>query len=249
MATESYQSKIVSSPPSLTKALREAVKRPGRKGTWLQHLSDNQLLEVYWRLKNGQAAQAITKIAQVDWGIQRKSSPKSLARSVLDFRDRVLGDIEISDMRTNEGASQAKALVKKAKFVAEKVDGIKRMEWLIEVQSERVMMLFEREKQSLPFKHTDHTVEVLCKMIYQYETLKMQLGIQPTIPQEYNVHVTHTWNKVVSGIGDESVKSADALTRFLQWADKNAVTMKLDHESGTYIPVGKQEDGEPQQTE
>jgi hypothetical protein len=62
---------------------------PGKQRTWIADLTDDQLYELFKRLRNGQKAKPIARYIQKKWGIRTNSSAHSLSQAVLKFRKRI----------------------------------------------------------------------------------------------------------------------------------------------------------------
>lgn len=242
MSTQSLKDKVQEglTNDALVRTLRQAVKPPGKKGTWLNLLNDLQLTEVYYRLQMGKPAYAIVKIAKEEWGVKRESDSKSMAREVRKFRDRALGEIaSVGSSGTPQATEIVQSLAKKAKLVSEKVDALDMFGWLINLQAARIELLHAAEKRSLPFKHTDGAVRNLGDMLGQYVKMQIDLGLIQQQPQEYNLQVQYSFSKIQEGLNGKGPQAANALGRFLQWAEEEAVTLKLDPETGSYVPVAE----------
>lgn len=219
---------------SVIKRLREAVKPPGKKALWLNSLTDKQLAEVYHRLKMGQAAHYIVRIVQNDWGHFRKSDTGSLSRAVRRFRKEVLGDLQQDGRPTEEGKKLSDRLENRGKKVADKLDGMGRLGWLIEVQTDRVVALYEKEKASLPFKFTGKEVKTLAEMLETYIRLQIDLGLLDSKPSEYNLTIKHRFDGLLqNSLREDGVAMLDATNRFLELAEQKALTFKLS-EDGSY---------------
>lgn len=220
---------------SVIKKLREIVQPPGKKGLWLRHLSDQKLAEVYHRVRMGQSAHHITKIAQKDWGVMKNSTPKSLARAMVTFRDKVLGEIKVDAIKSPEGKKEYGARKKRAKRITDKLDGMGRLRWLIEVQTDRLEQLIERESKSLPFKTTDKTVEILGGLIDKYIQYMMDLGLVDSKPPELNVNISHKFSQLIGVLPDDGARLISAANRFLDMATKEAILMEPDS-TGVFAP-------------
>jgi len=240
MANQSLPAKVEDglANEKLIRTLRQSVKPPGKKGTWMNMLNDSQLVEVYYRLQAGKPAYAIVKIAQNEWGIKRDADAKSMARSVREFRDRTLGEIgALASGVATHSVEMCKTLANKAKRIGDKIDVLGRMAWLIEIQSERIELLHTAEKKSLPFKHTETAVRALGELLGQYVKIQIDLGLIQRQPDEFNLHVQHSFSKIQAGLGGQGPAAANALGKFLAWAEEEAVHMKLDPETGSYVPI------------
>ena len=224
----------------IVKKLRAAAHPAGQKGNWMKHLSDKQLSEVYHRLKLGQNAVHIAKIAQSQWGLMQGSESRSIARSIRKFGKKVLGEMQLAKLDAKQEAKQIESDMRKAKRVVDKLDGLGRLRWLIDVETDRLEALREREKAAIPFKFTDRTVQTLGVLLDMYMKWQVELGIVDSKPSEYNVNIKHGFEGImehtVQGNGNRMV---DATHRFLEMAKQKALTLKRA-DDGSYSLGGSE---------
>jgi hypothetical protein len=229
----------------LINAMRKVVAPPGKRGTWLRRLSDNQLAEVYHRLKRGQPAYRIAKIAQEDWGVNRKADIKSMSRAIRAFKYSMLGDIELEKTSNSEDRKEeGRKLERRGHAIVEKLDGLGRLRWLIEVQTERVISIIDREKKALPFKFTDRSIEVLKDMINNYLEIQIKLGIIDAKPPELHLTMKHRFDGLIQHTVQPGSALVDWTDKFLESAEKEALTLRLgsDGQYDLLLPAVEGED-------
>ena len=56
---------------------------------------------------------------------------------------------------------------------------------------------------------------------------------------ESHLQVQHSFAKIQDGLEGKGPQAANALGKFLAWAETEAVELKLDPETGAYVPVVK----------
>lgn len=210
------------------KMLREAVRPPGRKGTWLRFLSNDRLVEVWHRLRMGNPAHHIAAIAQKDWGIKKDSKIESLSRAIRAFRDKTVGEILADGFDTEERKEMSRQQLERGKRINIKLDGMEELAWLISVQRERLEILLEKEKATIPFKFTDTTVKTLGEQIAKFIEFQIELGLLDAKPPELNLNLRHKFAGLMQHTiqpGGAAVLSATG--RFLELLDDNSLTMKL----------------------
>lgn len=245
MSMQSMEDKVQAglSDVKLISTLRLTVKPPGKKGTWLQLLNDRQLLGMYYRMQAGKTPTELARLAQNDWGIKRQADFKSMARGVREFRDRTLGEVSlVGSDGTKQAIELSQSLLKKARAATEKIDALGVLGRAINIQAARIEALHEAELRSLPFKHTDGAMRTLGELIGLYVKLQIDLGLIQAQPHEFNLSVQHSFTKIQDGLEGKGPAAANALGRFLQWAEKESVHMKLDPDTGAYVPVHEGED-------
>lgn len=218
------------------KQLREAAHPQGSKGLWLRLLGDRQLAEVYERLKMGQSMSKITRIAQVDWGVRPNASAQAMTKGLKTFKERVLGDLE--QMQTQERQSDQKKeetqiLTKQGKRVKEDLDALGHYRWLIDVQSERLEMIRNNEKNmNVPVAQFDKAAKQLRESLNCYMGILVKLGIIDSTPDTSTLEIKTSLDKMIDNMASQGGSGMmNALGKFLKMADQES------------IPLLKQEDG------
>jgi len=228
----------------MIKKLRLAVQPPGKRGSWLKHLSDSRLVEVFFRLSNGASPYGVAAMAQTDWGVEPKSEVKSLSRAVYKFRDKTVGDIQIAKMSVPaKDKGQVEEMSKRARKITENTHTIEYLAKAVVYQFERVETLVAREKTSIPFKFTDKAMSTLTDMVDKLTRLQIELGLLDSRPNEWNLNVQHKFAGMMQHtIGKDSEKVTAAIGKFVELLDKKALTMKIDPETGSYALKKKEDD-------
>ena len=221
------------------KQLREAAHPEGNKGLWLRLLSDRQLAEVYERLRLGQPLSKIVRIAQIDWGVRPNASVASLTKGLKTFRERVLGELE--QMQTQERpTSQTKAeteiLTKKGKRVKEDLDALGHYRWMIDIQSERLEMIRENEKNmgGVPVAQFDKAAKQLRESLNNYMAILVKLGIIDSTPDTSTLEIKTSLDKMIDNMAAQGGGGmVHALGNFLKMADKEAIPL-LRQDDGSF---------------
>jgi len=230
---------------SIVKRLRRIAQPPGRKGTWLRLLSDRQLTEIFHRLRRGQTPAHIMRIVRNEWGIMEKSSNKSMRRALAKFRDQAIGQINVEMVDPNKPPEDKKVIRKLKDKIKDKLDGMGRLRWLIEIQSERIELYRSTEKKTnVPLKSTDRSVKILGELLNQYVCRCMELGLLDAPPSEFNLNVKHRFDGLMKHtVGDGGVAMIEATSTFLAEAEKSALTMEIG-DDGRYILKGNEDGGD-----
>jgi len=198
------------------KQLREYVSPAGKKASWMRHLNDRQLAEVYHRLKMGQSPYRIARIVQDDWGMCTKSEARSVARTITKFKHDIIGDIScVKDPKTKECKDSRNVKIR-AKRVVEKLDTVGRLRWLTEVQTDRVEMWVEKEKiTGIPLARTDEAVRTLAGLLRDLNDLQIKLGLLDAREPQIGVHIQQVFNNVLPTETAESLGMINATNKFI----------------------------------
>lgn len=245
---EELRSLVETTGKGLLNKLRVAVSPPGKKGLWLRHLSDQRLAEVYHRLKLGQPCYRVAKIAQTEWGVMKDSNLKSLSRAVHIFRDKTIDLITIEKSTSAvsdkpERRAAASAFEKRAKRIKKGLDGMGRLAWLVDVQTDRVCLMLERERLTQPTRQTDRSMVALKESLVDYLRLAIELGIEDSKPPELHLKIKHRFEGLlqhaIQGDGSRMLSAAD---RFLELAEQNSLTMQMGDDGAYHTPDAETEE-------
>jgi len=242
MPTKKIEEQVELGSSALVKRLREAAQPPGRKGLWLRHLSDKQLLEVYFRLKAGEASHHIAKVAQTEWQIMPQSQTRIMAQGLRKFRDKVVGLLPVEEhIAAVEGAMErrgkAREQAKRAKRIAKKIDGMEIMAELISTQWGRVQAMAAAETKKDFFRGTDSAVKILGEVLWKFIQLEMDLGILDARAPELTLKLKHSFDGILRRVAtDDGARMIAATQKLLKSAEEDAVEMKIT-EDGKYTPA------------
>lgn len=216
--------------------LRESVQPPGKKGTWLRCLSDKHLAEVYQLLRMTISPLKIAKKAQKEWHVMLDSSPKSLARAILQFSNDVIkGDLTSTSAQTPEEKDALWMLRKKGRRILEKFDALGTMRWALDEQATRFALLREREDQlKMPLKMTEKTYKELREGLRDYLEIAIRLGILDAKPSEVSLTLKHTFQGLQDSVlTNDGLKMIEATNELVKRIEGDAVLLSIQ-EDGSY---------------
>lgn len=224
-------------PTEVMSRLREAVQPEGKKALWLKQLDDDQLAEVYHRLCiQKQPILHVARVVKKQFGIHSEWKPFQFSDGLKKFRERVSTEIENLGYKGEQEAAEAKSLSKTGQKLSKKVDGLGRLGWLIEVQSERVEMFFEHEKKlRMPLKKMNETVKVLGDLINIFMTQGRKTGAIEQVPSEINWNIKHGFDQLKRNVikGDTN-KMLMATQKMLEYAEEECLILRHNEETGTF---------------
>lgn len=246
--TTKLMDKVEVTGAGVIKKLRSLAAPKGKKGCWLRFLSDKQLAEVYHRLRLGQSAHYVTKMCQDDWSIRPGAQTKSLARSMRTFQKQVIGLLPAaaSEESSEEKRKEITKTLRKAKNEMAKVDALYELRDLVMKQKDRVAILIDREKKSLPFKFTDGSIKILGDLIGQLLKAEIDLGLREVRPDEFNLNLKASFDGMMEvSVKGEETAFHDTAKRFLEMVDNDVITMVRDADGGytRKIEAGESESG------
>ena len=113
-----------------------------KQKTWVSALTDEQLYQLFLRLRSGESAKSIARYVQKSWGIKPNSSIHSISQGVLKFKRRV-AHLLLSP--PSEGICSNCS----AEFVGtEQVEGTEAIEHIVQLQLERIHRMMDEEEET-----------------------------------------------------------------------------------------------------
>ena len=119
--------------------LRELASIKNKIRTWVSELSDDQLEELFIRLKNGESAKAIARYAQDNWAVSPGSTVHSISQGIIKFKNRV-SNLFAYDLCGPVDRKPAEDTLP--------VDDLENMERIALQQSERIDCMIAEEKRT-----------------------------------------------------------------------------------------------------
>lgn len=236
------KNKVAVADPTILKKLRGIVQPPTKRGTWLRHLNDEQLLEVYFRLKDKQSTYHICQMAQKQWKVMPKSDTRSLCRAVRELREGSLGLIAAyreSFPKTEEKKNFADKQKERAERIVKDVDGMEELRWLLKTMKGRIRGQLEGEQVGGPSLDTDKSLNNYLKALNVYLEHMEELGLITRVPREVDVNLKADFEMMMGTlIPDGGNRMIVAATKFLELAKQKAIPLKRG-ESGVYEMKGE----------
>lgn len=234
-------------PPALLKKLRNTAQPAGGKGSWLRLLSDKRLVEVYHRLRAGESHLSLALVAQKEWGIMKQSDPKSLSRTLRNFSSKVLDDISIEKHNPETTKAEVELLSIGAKKVAEKIDGMDELSFLVASNRERIKVYLEQERKAkIPFKGTADAMKLQREIIDTFIKYGIELGMYDANPDVFRFEVKAKFGKMLDGaIRDDGSRIIAATKNLLEMIDKEAIELEETQDSDgnvSYMTVDEEEE-------
>jgi len=216
--------------------LRERACVRGKQRTWISALNDEQLYEVFLRLRSGESAKSIAGYAQQAWKVKRNSSVHSLSQGILKFRRR------ISHLLVNQSTASGAATGDPTVGNEIELDDLESMERIARLQLERIQRIME-EEQETGIKHAAlsrdiHALTALIKAVTKAkEWTFVNEGIDPVKRRRFErmqQRFAERWTQAMDELGDAGRnRIVKAIDSFLEEAEKHAVTVEVG-EDGEY---------------
>lgn len=233
---------------SMIKRLREAASPPGKKGLWCQHLDDDQLFEVYTRLKKGQPVHQICRsIVRERWGLFRDMNPVAMGQGLKLFRERVFGLLDQTKPHPGKPEKTKEFLradviarrevLAKSKLIKKEFDSLAHLAWLIQEETERYIIGKAKEQtigQGIPLKQINAVADHLGQLVQSYIDIEIRLGLLDSVPSEYNVNLKLGFDKFLGEFSDGGRAMLKVTQHLLDSKSEDDVVTMLQTEDGEF---------------
>ncbi|NOR25449.1 MAG: hypothetical protein GQ542_13895 [Desulforhopalus sp.] len=135
----------------LIEQLRRLSRVKGKQATWISQLGDDEIYELFLRLRSGETAKSIARYVQHAWGVNPNSSVHSISQGILKFKKRIAHllltppSVSNSPLVNLEETSQ--------------LEGLEGMERIAQLQLARIERMIN-EEQETGIKHTSLSREL-----------------------------------------------------------------------------------------
>lgn len=211
----------------LVKNLRKCTFVPGKERTWISDLSDDHLLSVYSKLKNGESAKAIARHVLEVWKINSKATPHSISQGILKFKGRIA-----HLLITTAGVGTPPSF---RESPAERSDRTPadELEDIAEQQEDRIKRIIKEERETgIKYPYLNRELQGLAalrKAIIKQREYEQKHGAEIKARQNKEIEKVFKkkFDKLLPKIGDGE-RLISAMNRFLEMAEKEAVLMEED---------------------
>lgn len=227
----------------IVKQLRERSVVKGKQKTWVSERSDDQLYQLYLKLKNEEPALSIAQYAQKAWGVNPESTTHSISQGILKFRRRIADLLELSTL------PQADAVpVHQGGHDLKNLDDLMGLELLIREQRERIYRMM-REERELGVKHTNlsrdiQSLAALAKVLAKEKEFALRHKDQDPVKQREeelrDQRMDKNFNILIAGLPDDGERVIQACDRLMELAARRSIRMVMgedEHGNPQYVPL------------
>jgi hypothetical protein len=222
--------------------LLENLKKSISPSSWLSLLDDNQLIKIFDMLKRGTTNSEVIRTCQSIFNIRQKATLSDLLPDLVKFRMQVLDDRSLLKLEEAQKNQVAVELAGKLRGLTSKVDAFGRLNWLADLQTQRVIRLMERETKTLPMDITTDNIKALQDMLLKILKAKQELKLDEGVSQ-ITPDTTEKIKGLVEGFKDDGETMIQATHKLLELAEERSLILKLDSD-GKYAISSKNEDKE-----
>ena len=220
---------------NLLRQLRASASIRGKQKTWVSELSDEQLHELFVRLRNGEAAKSIARHIQHVWKIRRKSSVHSLSQGILKYEGRIAHLLVSPAVEDSSHLSAPD----------DELDDLENLDRIAHLQRERITRMME-EEQETGIRNLNMSKEIsaltsLTKAITKAKDWELKFGDRDPVKRKREERrekkVKEVFDSMISKLDSDARKRvANTLDRFVELAAERAVVMERGPD-GKYHPV------------
>jgi hypothetical protein len=220
--------------------LRESVPPKSTFKSWMCFLDDYQLGDVFLRLQRGDTHRDIITYCKIDFGIRSTLRIKDMLPDLVTFKSKIFGMKSIiEDKNVLEAYPEKTTIITKTiEGLAKKLNGMDKLAWLIEEQSKRVSRLLTMEAKGLPLAITNDTIQILGKLLDKYVGRQIETGMLKAEPVKLDISIRDKFSSVVGHFSDDGTKVVEMTHKFLELAEKRAITMAVDQDGSYRIDDG-----------
>ena len=209
------------------KQLRQLSRVSGKQKTWVSQLSDDQLYEVFLRLRNRESAKSIARHVQKAWGVLPKSSIHSISQGILKFKRRIAHLLLDPPTETIESRHVDDV----------QLEGIEGLEKIYQGQLNRIhRMMREEEETGIKYHHLNRDLQAraaLSKSIVKNKEWELvHHNVDPVRRQKLerqNEKLQRYWPALMDKLGEEGRnRMVEFLERFIEEMENDPDMLELE---------------------
>jgi hypothetical protein len=221
----------------ILKQLRERSSVKGKQKTWVSDLSDDQLYSLFSRLRTGENAKSIASYVQANWGINPGSTTHSLSQGILKYKKRI-GHLLISP-------TTGKGDVYPEHFTGDSApeSTLDALDEIATLQRNRIKdMLAEEKKTGIRYPHLNRDLQALANLerqLLKAKAFELYRGdpVKNRKLAKMEGKIQHQFGQWMQQTPEEErLRMANALGRFLEFAEQHAVTLQVGPDGSYIIP-------------
>jgi hypothetical protein len=219
--------------------IRALSRVKGKQSTWISTLSDEQILAIFHRLRNGESAKSIARYIQQAWGVNPTSSVHALSQGILKFQKRSSHLLTLSASPPQKATKDADSLT----LDFDPGDTLESLDYIARLQRDRIIGTIEREKVSgVKHAYLNRDLQALAalqKVILKQKAFEL-LHDDPLTQRKWARFEQDVQKKFDAFMKitpeDDRLKLATALINFMEEAEKRAVTLVIDSDGNYTLP-------------
>ena len=227
---------------SILQQLRGRSCVRGKQRTWVSDLTDEQLYEIFLRLRRGENAKAIAGFVQTVWRVNPESSVHSISQGLIKFKKRVA-----HLLITPTPAKENSCLKPYSCSSNTEEDTLESLDQIAKLHRARIKNMLDEEKTTgvrYPYLNRDlQALATLQKAILKekaYETFrddplkrKRMSGLEKDIQQKFDTYMEQIGE-------DERIRMVNALGKMLERIEEHAFTGEIGPDGKMHLTKSKE---------
>ena len=216
--------------------LRERASVRGKQKTWVSAMNDEQLYELFLRLRNAESAKSIARYSQQAWSVNPDSSVHSISQGILKFKRRI-AHLLLTQPPADVSSAPANELM-----ASDQLEGLEGMERIAQLQLERIQRMIAEELET-GVRHTSvsRELQALSTLMKCQMQLKewdiMHEGNDPVkrrrLERMKRRYTRHFFN--LMDFDDEGDRFVKAAQRLMEMVEEHAVEVEVDPDGKLYL--------------
>lgn len=205
-----------------------------QKNSILNDLSLGNVVEIYTDLVKGATLSETAHRIIREWLPSQSARFKSIISDLATFKIKLIKPADIVNIQAEKKQDVEAKIIKEAyDNLTSRIDGMGRLGWLIDVQTERVHKALKLEGKMV-VTTTNEAVKQLGTLLEKYINFQIETGIEASVPQEHVITIDNRVNAFLDQtVRDSADDMAMAASRLIEAAQQKAINMDLN-KSGKY---------------
>lgn len=227
----------------LVMQLRRFASVRGKEKTWIAVLDDQRLLEIFMRLRSGEAAESIARTVKEVWKINSSSTIHSIAAGVRKFQQRV-SHLLLSPLQERSDLS-----VDVPTRSSENESSIESLEQLAGILEARIRNILTNEGKTqiyFPIAKEISALSSLKKTILKQKQFELTHAEKdPTLirrQQRSNDQFQRRFDLLMGMLPDEGQRIIQCSKTLLERLEKRALDMEVNPETGRYRIIRREDE-------
>jgi hypothetical protein len=213
----------------ILKQLRNLSCVQGKQKTWISILTDDQLYDLFLRLRNGEKAKGIARLIQSEWEINPDSSPHSISQGILKFKKR------IAHLLISPTPCEAQNIYMDpfSDGCPDSGNSLESLDYIARLHRARIMkMLKEEENTGIKYPYLNRDLQALAtleKVLIKTKTFELfhEDPVQRGKIERKQKNIDKKFGVMMQQLGEKGkIQMVDALDKFLELAEKKAQTLE-----------------------
>jgi hypothetical protein len=220
--------------PALITKLRDAVSPKGKKALWLRDLSNDQLLEIYGRMRLSNTFESIIEIVRDKWGVGLGLSYDGMYHGLKKFRERVVPEMTLVPKKGKLDPDESRIrsrVIHQSRELKKKLDGLEVIATIICEEMDSYQLYKDKEAlYGYPLKSRQKCAEGIVNYANIFIKRQMDMGIIDSTASDMVKAMRDKFGAILGGFTDGGRVMLMATNKFLELAEGETVELEENPE-------------------